>query len=72
MSKRIVDGIIEDLLFHPDNTDSIFKARALSFFKLCDLSDIELNSGEEYSVIVKTRRDFLLSLEPSRLVLHLG
>ena len=60
MSKRIVDVIIGDMLFHPDDMDGISKARDLSLFKLCESSDDDVNSGEEYSVVIKTPKRFSL------------
>lgn len=58
MSKRIVNVIIGDNLFQLDDRDDISKACALSFFKLFESSDGDVNSGEEYSVVIKTLKRF--------------
>lgn len=72
MSKRTVGVIIGDMLFNPDKIDTISKATALRFFKLCESRDANVNSGKKYSVVIKLQRDFHSSLKPLRLVLLSG
>ena len=64
ISKSIVEVIIGELLFHPDDVEGVTHSRALSHFKLRSVenaSDDDLQR-DEYVVIVKTPQRFLLCI----------
>jgi hypothetical protein len=63
INKSIVEVIIGDMLFNPDDTEGVTRARALSLFKLvesdqddnvADDEDNPLIAREEYVAVIKT------------------
>lgn len=62
MNKDILDVIIGYMLFQRFDLDGIYKPPTLSLFKLCESNDDDVNSGEEYSVVIKTTKRFSLTI----------
>ncbi|KAI8895523.1 hypothetical protein BC833DRAFT_567403 [Globomyces pollinis-pini] len=61
INKSIVEVIIGDLLFHPDDINECTHARALSLFKLSEVADDGSDSERDiYVVTIKTSKRFSL------------
>jgi hypothetical protein len=67
ISKTIVEEIVGELLFHPDDLETCTHDRALGLFKLkehvdgeSDAEDAEQSSRDEYVVEIKTAKRFSL------------
>ena len=74
INKRIVEVIIGDMLFNPDDIEGVTRARALSLFKLVKPDPVEnfnedvpessaLISREEYAASIKTANRFHLLVD---------
>jgi hypothetical protein len=77
VSTTIVEEIIGELFFHPDDLKGCTHDQALGLFKLnesvddeCAAKDAEQISRDEYVLEIKLRRGFLSSLVVSLLDLH--
>jgi hypothetical protein len=62
--RDIVDVVIGDLLFNPDDDEEeLTRERALAFFKLSSDAGDDAESQDAYSVIVKSSRLFRLAIK---------
>lgn len=63
VNEGIVDFITGEKLFHCDGMDGISKVLALDVFQFDEPSDGDVNSGEEYFVVIKTPKGFSLLVD---------
>ena len=67
ISAKIVEDVIADLLFHPDDIEGVTQKRAMALFKKiddCGEDGVDNVTGhqDDYAVVVKTRRRFDLCI----------
>jgi hypothetical protein len=65
LNKRIVETVIGDMFFHPDDVDGVTQRRALSIFKMLSDDEVEepAEGRDQYVAEIKTVKRFTLAVK---------